>query len=211
MSKKNNISTLHVAQLGDIVSGIIHVSTRVQSNEDIIQQVKYVSETLSEIIAELASEFENIEFYNIIGNHGRTGQKSEVGLKENFEYITPWYLETRLRDFDNVNIISDDDGYIASNIFNKKVVYVHGNFDRLDHAVKRLPQILGIIPDYIFGGHVHHNYEKEYGVTTVITNSSLVGVDDYAMQNRFNSKPSHKFMIFDEKEGLECTYIINLS
>lgn len=208
--KKNEISTLHIAQLGDIVSGMIHVSTRVQSNEDIIEQVKYVSETLAEVLAKLSGEFEQIKFYNVIGNHGRTGHKNDVGVKENFEYLITWYLEARLQGISNIEIISDSDGYIQTKIFDEDVIFVHGNYDRIDQAVVRLPQVLGIIPRYIFSGHIHHNYEKEYGITTVITNGSLMGVDDYAVQNRFNAKPSHKFMVFDENEGLECTYIIKL-
>src|SRR5690606_745074 len=89
--KQNNISTLHIAQLGDLLSGIIHVSTRVQSNEDIIEQVKYVSETLAEVVSKLANTFETIKYYNVIGNHGRSGHKNETGIKENFEYLIPWY------------------------------------------------------------------------------------------------------------------------
>ena len=209
--KTNKISTLHVAQLGDLCSGIIHVSTRVQSNEDIVEQVKYVSETLAEILSRLANEFQFIKYYNVIGNHGRIGQKSEVGIKENFEYLIPWFLETRLREFNNIEIISDQDGFVTTKIFNDDLVFVHGNYDRIDQCVIRLPQVLGYVPSYIIGGHVHHNYEKEYGKTTVIVNGSLIGSDDYAMQNRFNAKPSQKFLVFDEIEGLECVYNIKLN
>lgn len=208
--KQHNIKTLHVAQLGDLLSGCIHVSTRVQSNENIIQQVQYVSEVLSEILAAFANEFQEVKYYNVIGNHGRTGNKSDVGIKENFEYLIPWYIEARLKDFDNVEIVADEDGFICANIKGKQVIFVHGNFDRIDNAVTRLPQMLGYTPDFIIGGHIHHHYEKEYGKTTIITNGSLIGVDDYAMQNRFYAKPSQKFMVFND-EDLECTYNIKLN
>lgn len=209
--KLNNISTLHIAQLGDLVSGIIHVSTRVQANEDIIEQTKYVSEVIAQVLSKLANEFPLIKYYNVIGNHGRTGNKNDVGIKENFEYLIPWYLEARLQDFKNIEIVVDEDGYIASKIFNEDIVYVHGNYDRVDQCVTRLPQVLGFVPSYIFGGHIHHNYEKEYGKTTVVVNGSLIGADDYAMQGRYGAKPSQKFMIFDKDLGLECTYIIKLN
>lgn len=205
----NRIETLHIGQLGDLISGMIHVSTRVQSNEDVIEQTKYVSEVLAEVLSTLANQFPNIKYYNVIGNHGRTGNKHDVGIKENFEYLVPWFLEARLRDFDNIEIITDEDGYIPTKILNEDVIFVHGNYDRVDSCVTRLPQVLGYVPSYIFGGHVHHNYEKEYGKTTVVVNGSLVGADDYAMQGRFGAKPSQKFMIFDD-EGLESTYIIKL-
>ena len=51
--KQNHVSTLHVANLGDLIGGLIHVSTRVQANEDAVEQIKYVSETLAEVLAML--------------------------------------------------------------------------------------------------------------------------------------------------------------
>jgi hypothetical protein len=206
----NKIDTLHVGQLGDLISGNIHVSTRVQSNEDVIEQTKYVSEVLAEVLSALANEFPYIKYYNVIGNHGRTGNKHDVGIKENFEYLIPWFLEARLRDFNNIEIITDQDGYISTKIFNEEIVLVHGNYDRVDQCVTKLPQILGFVPSYIIGGHIHHNYEKEYGRTTVITNSSLIGADDYSMQGRYGAKPSQKLLIFDH-DGLECSYVIKLN
>jgi hypothetical protein len=207
----NKISTLHVGQLGDLVSGTIHVSTRVQSNEDIIEQIKYVSEVLAEVLSKLANEFPRIKYYNVIGNHGRTGHKNDVGIKENFEYLIPWFLEARLRDFDNIEIITDQDGYVETKIFGEDIVLVHGNYDRVDQCVTKLPQILGYVPSYIMGGHIHHNYDKEFGHTTVVVNGSLIGADDHTMQGRYGAKPSQKFMVFNEDEGLEATYIIKLN
>jgi hypothetical protein len=207
--KTNNIHTLHIGQLGDLISGTIHVSTRVQSNENVIEQITYVSEVLAEVLSTLANEFPHIKYYNVIGNHGRSGNKHDVGIKENFEYLIPWFLQARLKDFENIEIISDQDGYITTKIFNEEIVLVHGNYDRVDQCVTRLPQVLGYVPTYIMGGHVHHNYEKEYGATTVIVNSSLIGADDYSMQGRYGAKPSQKFMVFTE-DGLECTYNIKL-
>jgi hypothetical protein len=209
--KTNRIHTLHIGQLGDLLAGMIHVSTRVQANEDVIEQTKYVSEVLAEVLSTLANEFPVIKYYNVIGNHGRTGNKHDVGIKENFEYLIPWFLEARLKDFDNIDIITDQDGYITAKIFNEDIVLVHGNYDRVDQCVTRLPQVLGYVPSYIIGGHVHHNYEKEYGRTTVVVNGSLIGADDYAMQGRYGAKPSQKFMVFDETEGLQATYIIKLN
>lgn len=207
---KNRISTLHIAQLGDLFAGNIHVSSRVQANEDLIEQIKYVSEVLAEVINELSSVFENIVYYNIIGNHARAGKKDEVGLKENFEYLVPWFLEARLRDLDNVKIIVDKDGYVETKIFDDEIVFVHGNFDQADRAVHKLPQLLGYVPSYIMGGHVHHNYMKEYGKTATYVNGSMIGLDDYATQGRFGGKPSQKMFIFDKQDGMECEYIIKL-
>ncbi|PAV30188.1 hypothetical protein CIL05_06890 [Virgibacillus profundi] len=205
---QHKISTLHIAQLGDLLAGFIHVSTRVQANEDLIEQIKYVSERLAEAINELANVFPNIVYYNVIGNHGRAGKKSEVGITENFEYLVPWFLEARLSHLDNLEMITDKDGYIVAKIFDQDVIYTHGNFDQADRAVTRLPQLVGVIPSYIFSGHIHHNYTREHGVTTVCVNSSMIGNDDFATQGRYGGRPSQKFFVFDKEIGMECEYII---
>jgi hypothetical protein len=208
--KKNNIHTLHVANLGDMVGGMIHISTRVQANEDLIEQVQYVSEVLSEIIAHLSTIFPEVIYYNVVGNHGRAGKKDEVGMKENYEYLIPWYMESRLRNHSNITIKTDKDGYILDKIFDEPVVYAHGNFDNPNQSVNRLPQLLGVIPSHIFSGHIHHNFSKEFGVTNVHVNASLIGADDHSTSGRYGGKPSQKFFIFDKEDGLESTYTIRL-
>ncbi|MFK3936671.1 hypothetical protein ACI2JA_04035 [Alkalihalobacillus sp. NPDC078783] len=209
--KQNNIRKLHVAQLGDLLSGILHVSTRVQSNEDIIKQVTYVTEVLSEILAKFASEFEEVTLYNVIGNHGRTiSNKNDVGMKENFEYLIPWYIQARLSHVSNLEIIQDEDGLIEARIMGEHVVFVHGNFDTVANSAKAIPQMLGVTPAHLFMGHIHHNVEKEHGTMTVTVNSSLIGVDDHAISKRLYSKPAQKMIIFDEHEGAENTYLIKL-
>ncbi|AZV43712.1 hypothetical protein BAOM_3103 [Peribacillus asahii] len=208
--KKNNISTLHVANLGDMITGTIHVALRADSHEDSIGQIKYVSETLSEVLAKLANTFPNIIYYNVIGNHGRNGHKNDVGIKENFEYLIPWFIEARLKDFNNIKIITDKDGYIPAKIMNEEVVFVHGNFDKIEQSVKNLPQVLGYVPTLIFGGHVHHHYEKEHGRTLVSVNGSLIGADDHTVQGRYGGIPSQKFMVLNE-DGIESTYRFKLN
>jgi hypothetical protein len=210
--KENHISTLNVGALGDFVHGLIHVSARVQSNEDIIQQITYVSEVISDVLVKLASEFPHIKAYFINGNHARpSGAKDDFALNENFELLLPWYIKARLNGIDNIDIQTERDGYLVTNIFDDKIIFVHGQFDRPDAAVNKLPQMLNILPQYIIGGHIHHNYLKEFGTTTTITNGSLIGADDYAVQGRFGTTPSQKFMVFDKNDGLESTYVIKLS
>ncbi|MET3505595.1 hypothetical protein [Halalkalibacter oceani] len=209
--KLHNIKTMHVAQLGDLFAGLLHVSTRVQSNEDIVNQLTYVAEVLAQVLTRFCSEFPNVKLYNVIGNHGRViANKNDVGIKENFEYLIPWFLEARLSSISNIEIIKDSDGLIEADIMGEKVLFVHGNYDTVANSAKAIPQMLGYTPSHLFMGHIHHNVEKEHGLMTVTVNGSLIGVDDHAVQKRLFSKPSQKFIVFDEDEGAENTYLIKL-
>lgn len=206
---KNKIKKLIIGILGDNISGEIHISTKVQNNENVIRQVQIVSETIAEATEQLANTFEEVELIFVTGNHGRNGKKDEVTAKDNFEYLIPWYLESRLKQFTNVTITSDKDTYVLKHIHNQPCIFVHGNYDHVSSVAKNLPHMLGIIPSYIFSGHIHHNYEREQGRTTVVANGSLIGMDDYSLQKRLYATPSQKFMIMNN-DGVECTYNIKL-
>lgn len=209
--KRHNVSELTVANLGDSISGAIHVSTRVQSGEDTVKQIQHVAEYLAEGLAELSGHFKRIKFINIIGNHSRLiSNKTESIFRENLEYIIPWYLESRLRDFKNITIHNDNDGLYIDEVDGEKFVYVHGDLDHIASTAKNLPQVLGFVPKYIFSGHIHHNTVKEHGRTTVISNGSLMGVDDYAISKRFYAKPSQKLMMLNGSD-IECTYDIKVT
>ena len=206
----NGVSTLHVAQLGDIISGSIHLTTRLFSDLTTVEQIQEVTEILAQVLAELCNEFPKIVYYNIIGNHGRTvARKEEASIKDNFEYFICWYLRERLKDFDNIEIIEDREGIIATEIMGEKVLLAHGNYEKLGTA-EGLHQMFGYMFNQVVFGHYHHNRQLELGLTTeIIVNNSLCGVDEYALTIRKASKPAQKLMIYNE-DGLENIYNIRL-
>ncbi|PYY28343.1 hypothetical protein [Paenibacillus illinoisensis] len=209
-SHKNGIDEILIANLGDIIHGAIHVSARVQSGEDVINQIQIAAESVAEALAEVSRHHRKVKFINIIGNHSRLiSNKHDSIFRENLEYLIPWFLETRLRDFTNIEIVKDTDGIYVEEIDGEKHVFVHGDLDSAYTSAKNLPQILGFVPKYIYSGHIHHNYEKEFGKTEVIVNGSLMGVDDYAVSKRYFATPMQKYLVLQGTD-IECTYKIKL-
>lgn len=207
--RKENISTLHIANLGDMISGGIHVSTRVQAEEDVIQQVIRVSEYLKQFIKTFLDEGIQVEYYNIIGNHGRVqGNKSEVaGIEENFEKLILTILDTAFSNYENYNSTGCRDGIIEVEISSQKIILSHGDMDKNTNAAMRLPQLFGYVPNYIITGHIHHSTSKDFGITEHIVNPSLIGADDYATGGRFGGKPGQKLILFNETDIESITNI----
>lgn len=207
--RKENINTLHIANLGDMISGGIHVSTRVQAEEDVIQQVIRVSEYLKQFIKTFLDEGIQVEYYNIIGNHGRVqGNKSEVaGIEENFEKLILTILDTAFSNYENYNSTGCRDGIIEVEISSQKIILAHGDMDKNTNAAMRLPQLFGYVPNYIITGHIHHSTSKDFGVTEHIVNPSLIGADDYATGGRFGGKPGQKLILFNETDIESITNI----
>ena len=207
--RKENIDTLHIANLGDMISGGIHVSTRVQAEEDVIQQVIRASEYLKQFVKTFLDEGIQVKYYNIIGNHGRyQSNKSEVaGIEENFEKLILTILDTAFSNYSNYNSTGCRDGIIETEISGQKIILAHGDYDKSTNAALRLPQLFSYVPDYIITGHIHHSTSKDFGVTEHIVNPSLIGADDYATGGRFGGKPGQKLILFNESDIESITTI----
>lgn len=211
--KRHNVNKLHVLCIGDFLHGILHLTGRINSNEDVIRQIQICSEALSEFIVDLANNIEQTELYFARGNHDRVhASKEESIAKESFADLIPWYLKVRLEHCKNVNFNENkyNDEIIYFNVFDTKIMSMHGHRDSVQSAIKNIPQMFGIVPDMICLGHFHHNFEKDNGTTEIVINGSLCGSDQYAIERRLYAKPMQKLMIFDAYEGRECTYNIRL-
>jgi len=198
------VTHLTIGNIGDMISGAIHVSTRVQASEDVITQITYVSERIAEAVAEISGHVEYIKFINVMGNHSRlVADKQQALLNENLERIIPWYLQARIGHIENIELVHGEDGYYIDNTFNDPHLYVHGDLDKVDKVVKTASQLMNIIPTLIFSGHIHHHTLKEHGKTIVISNGSMVGLDDYAVGGRFAGQPMQLFHVFTESGKID--------
>lgn len=209
--QRNNIDTLNIHLQGDLIHGIIHTSTRLMSQEDVISQVMKTSELLSNMIHRLNKKVPKINVYSTVGNHGRVSpNKSEAIEKENFERLLPWYLETRLVKLPNVKIIeSEYDGIIYYKIFDFNIFSAHGHNEKINDVAHDMAKITGVLPDIITLGHWHKDFRTEDGAT-IIVNGSLCGVDEYAYSKRLTSKPHQKLIVIGDWVGEICTYKIYL-
>ena len=201
---KENIQTIHIANLGDLIHGLIHVSTRVSSEENTIEQVITASEMVKGFIKPFLDLGIQVEYYNICGNHSRiVANKSESGgEEESFEKLILTIVDTAFSRYSNYNSTGSEFGMIEVNIKNEKVVLSHGHLDKGNGIVNKLPQMLGYPPTLVLTGHFHSESIKDYGVTTHITSGALCGSDDYATNLRLSGKPSQKILIITD-DGIE--------
>ncbi len=202
IGKKEDISNIKVLSLGDVISGIIHVSTRLENAENVIRQVQIASEYISQALCELAKNFANVEYFTAIGNHGRVSSSKEESLyNENFEKLVPWYISARTNNIKNIHIMENDidDGIIVVDIFDNLIFGVHGDKDSFVRAANVLPAMLKRFPLSIWSGHLH-----SFGVETVhdvevIRSGSLGGTDEFAKNKRLTGRPCQTIGIYDKK------------
>lgn len=211
--KEQRLDTIHVFALGDLVNGLIHVTTRINNEENIVKQTMKVAETLAMMLNTLSEEFPSVKCYFSRGNHDRvTANKKESICSESFADLIWWYLKARLEGIDGIELVDNtvDDEIVMADICGNTIFAVHGHKDKIKNAIPNLAMLLKTFPDYVFMGHYHSHAEIETNGAEVIVNASLCGSDDYAISLRRSSHPAQKFIIFNEK-GRVCTYEIRLA
>lgn len=209
--KLTGANEIHVFELGDVISGIIHRMSKLSETENAVESTQKVAEALSELLSVLSNNFETVHYYNVKGNHDRAAARKEEEVRtESFHNFIVWYMKARLHAHQNIVFHDNqlDSEIIVAEILGKHYFAVHGHLDGLGKVVQDLTMMTRIFPTAVFLGHYHKNFENEYHGVDVIVNGSFGGTDDYAKDARLTSKP-HQKLIWLNEHGRKATFYIN--
>ena len=217
------IKTLKIVSMGDLMSGMIHLTTRLSNEKNIVEQTMYVAEMLSNMIAEISKHVPNIEFYSTVDNHGRINPNYKEHIeKESFTILLHHIVGIRLRQLPNVKIMENEINGVEEfdigvmNIYDRQAIFVHGHNDKLNSNKIKDLILFSKIPNpiCIFMGHYHKNFEDEIHGIDLIVNPALVPTGEYAKKLRASSLSRQKMTIFDKKENgevfREATFFITM-
>lgn len=207
-----NIDEIVVANLGDLLSGIIHNTIRLENRIDIITQTIEVSELLAEVLDKL-SKHVKVRYFSVIDNHGRVFANKEDSLdKENFNRMIDFYLKQRCKDNSNIEINDNtiDESIMEFLINGWGVVGVHGHDDKPADAAQKLSNMLHADYSMCLMGHYHSpDLHEDYGRITIV-NGCLCGADEYAKKVRKASRPSQNFIVVSKANPCEFLHVISL-
>ncbi len=210
--KEHSIDDLYVINLGDMISGRIHLPLRINNRIDTVQQTIEISEILAEFLNVL-SEHTNVNYVSVSDNHSRVEPNKKESLQtESFARIIDWFLEERLSNNKNIHFIENtfSEDFAIFNVFDHCVVAVHGDKDPQRGIVDRLNSYLQGHIDLLISAHRHHFTADENNFTEFYCNGSLIGQDDYSANLRLNSKPSQLLFICTPDNFSEIIYKIKL-
>lgn len=199
---------------GDEISGNIHQSIAVTNKENVIEQIKGVSELIAEFLAELSRHFNHVTFVSVAGNHSRIEpNKDRALISERLDDLVEWYLGARLQNFENVTIGGGekiDHTIYLVDVRGQAYCGVHGDFDGSASKVQALQTLAGRPLYAVLSGHLHHcKIDDVQGVKTVMAGSFL-GMDDYCIQKRIYGKPEQMVCVCDS-DGIRCSYCVKLN
>lgn len=199
--------------IGEILSGLIHNNLRLQNNMDLIEQFKYVSMLISEMLVVLSKEFNSINVYVTMGNHSRIVARKEESLQgENFDLLLPFYLRASLQNINNVFIYDNniEQSIAMFNVRGQNVFSSHGDKDSPSNVVQNWTMMFGIKPNIVLLGHRHTNAMSTVYDTKVIESGCVSGSDPYSISIRKVNKPEQTVSVITEK-GLLCIYDVTLN
>lgn len=202
--EKFNINQLNVINLGDLIHGIIHIDSRIEQQEDIIQQVMTAAELMSQTLYELQKSV-NVVYRSCVDNHSRiNADKKQHVEKENLNRLIDWYIAARLKDT-NIKFVDDnlDIGLGRFKLQNGKIVmFAHGHQENINNIVQNWMGATKEFVDYLCIGHYHTSKLKTFNGAKVVVNGSLVGVEEYALSKRLFGNAEQSLLIFDHNNLL---------
>lgn len=203
----------YVSLMGDMISGVIHNTIRLENKETIIEQVVGVSELIANFLLDLSFYFEHVYINSVDGNHSRIDQSMEDALRgEKLDSLIPWYCKAKLQDIDNIKFIDNKiDTTIGSFIiYDKLYVSVHGDMEKdLKTSAQNIEKSIGKHIDYMLAAHTHVPSIRQED-TTYIHNGCVCGSgDDYTMKKRLFGPASQVCMICT-KNGIESIHPVTL-
>lgn len=207
--RRNYVKTLNVMNLGDLIHGIIHVTCRIESQVDVIEQVMTAAEILADALNELQKAAPNIVYRSCSDNHARVIADLKQHIeKENFGKLIDFYLKARLK---NTNIIFaednlDDDISMFSLSNGKKVIGVHGHRENVNTVVQGFLGATKQFVDYVVMGHYHESKMKGFQGAKVFINGSICGSDQFAQSHRLYGSAEQTLLIF-ENNTVSAHYI----
>ena len=207
--RRDDINKVYFLVAGDILSGIIHNTTRFSNRLNISEQVLFAGELLAEAINKV-SQYANVEVGILSGNHDRvTPEKNEHIEDENFVVFVKEMVRLRLTNNEKVVMLEPQDTTLLSlDIRGYKIAVVHGNHDRR-RTIDRLIEMNKEVYDYILMGHFHKLGIESHNHTEVICNGSFAG-EEYAKNARLYNKPQQLFMTITD-DGIDDICPINLN
>lgn len=203
---------LHIVVLGDLIHGAIHVGTRVASEELACEQIMHASELLAQTVEELSQYVPETIVYTTYGNHARTVQnKKESTHRDNMERLIPWWLELRLKEYQDITVIPESHHeFVLFDVCGRSFCATHGDLD----SVKTAPRLISALVrktynkdiDCVILGDKHHQEGfEELGISSMIC-GALCGTDEYANGKRLYSTPEQLLLIVNDRDGLDAPY-----
>ena len=226
--KGYDFEEIHIAMLGDIISGNIHEELQTTNEYTAIESVHGAAIIVSQFLMDIARQFPKVVVPCVIGNHGRmVGKPQAKNRYVNWDYVFYNMVDALLQNQPNIQMIIPKSFYLIHKIFDFNVLMMHGDyginggfagipFYGVQRASFRLNELLSKeeeLLDLIMMGHFHSltTLDRVHG-GSILMNGSIIGGTEYSVGKMFTSnQPKQMLLGIHPEKGKTWSYDINLS
>ena len=203
LCRESGVQRLNVENLNDAIDGNIHVTGRIEQEQDVVEQIMTASEMLAEALNRLQEAAPEVIYRGVTDNHSRATQAYKDNIeKENFSRLIDFYLKARLG---KTGVVFADDNLDCDisriDLLNgKTMICVHGHHDSPNRSLQAYVGALRQYIDYVCMGHFHESKMKSFQGAKVFVNGSICGNSQYGISKRLFGDPEQTLLIFDGRD-----------
>jgi transposase-like protein len=217
------VRKLFINGLGDMLSGNIHPELKETNDRPLMEAALQLGMDMSEWVARLAEEFEEIEIHGVVGNHPRTTLKQ--GMKnryDNYDWMVYQIMKLRLAESPHVTVEVPRSANTTVQVFGETHLLMHGDGIRSTMpgvpwggVMRRVAEMtnqyarIGTPIRRFHVGHFHNPNIVEGG--RILMNGSVKGPDEYSLlQFGGGHDASQLLQVYHPRRGLTETCILDL-
>ena len=210
---KEDTDTCYVSLMGDLISGQIHSSIRVENKENVISQIIGVSELVVAFLRRLSEAYKFVYVNSVDGNHSRLEANLQDDIRnERLDALVIWYCRTALANVEQVHFEANtlDSSIGLFEIFDRSYISVHGDLDKdYKDSVHKIHDLYDKRIDYFLAAHMHVPTMRLENTAFIQNGAVISGGDDYTMRNRLFAKPQQVCLVVTP-EGVESIHSVRL-
>lgn len=185
-----------VAVNGDLVTGSIHELEKHSNSKTIVESVVECGNLLAESLRDLAADFEQVDAFGTVGNHGRLPDARRMEQKSplrNWDALVYFFAQCALRDVPNVTFTIPDAYAVGYEVQGWRVLQQHGHevkswagipwygIERYVSRITALEARRDAAPHVYLFGHFHTATSLSHSNGEMFVNGSLIGGTEYSV------------------------------
>lgn len=204
MAEEENVETIHVVGLGDIVEhATMRNSNTFTAESHWSDQVVSVSKIIVKFLTKL-SKYTNVTYSAIAGNHDRiSGNKNDNLYGDSAVNISNSIVEIAVSSNDRIEFIPTEPYHHIKEVNGFNFLFVHGDQTKIKSpdVLGQMSLLHGVNFDALLSGHIHHYTVREVGNNKyVATFGSIKGSDDFSMSIGVSSSRSQGVILVGEDD-----------
>lgn len=221
-----NVSQLHIAMLGDMLSGDIHEELAITNDRPLAEAVVDLAASHVPWLLGFADRFGKVKISGVPGNHPRSSKKPRAKMAhDNADWLFYHFLRALLQDDPRFEFNVAKGSFNVVTIADRwRALLMHGDGIRTTMpgvpwggVVRRITVLESQFVaarqplDFVMLGHFHTRNSLDGVQSQVFLNGSVKGPDEYSLKQFGSGRPaSQQLLSFHPERGWTGSYAINL-